>query len=176
MSYGEILSRMDKQQKKFSQIYNRYINKIYRFIYLKVNSEEKAQDLCSETFLRAWNVFRGDPKKVKNQQAFLYKIARNLIIDHYRDKARTQIISADSVPIIDPQANIEQDNLKKSDMERVKNALAGIKDDYQEIIIWRYVEDLSIPEIAQILGKSEGAVRVTIHRALNAIRDKIEEA
>ena len=167
---------MDKKQEIFSQIYDKYIDKIYRFIFLKVNSQEKAQDLCSETFLRGWRVFKENKNKIENPQAFLYRIARNLVIDHYREKGRTQIIPADNVPIIDPRADLEEKSSLDSDMNRVKLVLADIKDDYQEVIIWHYIEDLSIPEIAGILDKSEGAVRVTLHRALGAIREKIKEA
>ena len=166
---------MDKKQEIFSQIYDKYIDKIYRFIFLKVNSQEKAQDLCSETFLRGWRVFKENKNKIENPQAFLYRIARNLVIDHYREKGRTQIIPADNVPIIDPRADLEEKSSLDSDMNRVKLVLADIKDDYQEVIIWHYIEDLSIPEIAGILDKSEGAVRVTLHRALGAIREKIKE-
>jgi RNA polymerase sigma-70 factor (ECF subfamily) len=171
MSYGQ----MDKQQKIFSQIYDQYIDKIYRFIFLKVNSQEKAQDLCSETFLRGWRTFKEKKGQIENCQAFLYRIARNLVIDHYREKARTQIVSADNVPVIDPKEDLENKSLLNSDLERVKSALDNLQDNYQEIIIWHYVEDLSIPEIAKILNKSEGAVRVTLHRALNAIRNEIKE-
>jgi RNA polymerase sigma-70 factor (ECF subfamily) len=167
---------MDKQQEIFSQIYDKYIDKIYRFIFLKVNSQEKAQDLCSETFLRGWRVFKENKNKIENPQAFLYRIARNLVTDHYREKGRTQIIPVDNVPIIDPKADLEGKSSLDSDMSRVRLVLADIKDDYQEVIIWHYIEDLSVPEIAKIMDKSEGAVRVTLHRALGAIKEKIREA
>ncbi len=167
---------MDSQQKIFNQIYDKYIDKIYRFIFLKVNSQEKAQDLCSETFLRGWKVFKERQKEIENPQAFLYKIARNLVIDHYREKGRTEVVSADFVPIIDPSQDLEEKGSLDSDLNRVKLVLADIKDDYREVIVWHYIEDLSIPEIAKILSKSEGAVRVTLHRALGVLKEKIKEA
>ena len=170
------MDNINDQQKIFGEIYDKYIDRIYRFIFLKVNSQEKAQDLCSETFLRGWKVFKNSEKEIKSPQAFLYKIARNLVIDYYREKGRTQTISTDDIPIIDPNVDIEKKSLIDSDLDRVKVLLTDLKNDYQEVIIWHYIEDLSIKEIAEILNKSEGAVRVTLHRALNAIRKKIEEA
>lgn len=170
------MDNINDQQKIFGEIYDKYIDRIYRFIFLKVSSQEKAQDLCSETFLRGWKVFKNGERKIENPQAFLYKIARNLVIDYYREKGRTQTISTDDIPIIDPNVDIEKKSLIDSDLDRVKVLLTDLKDDYQEVIIWHYMEDLSIKEIAEILNKSEGAVRVTLHRALNAIRKKIEEA
>ena len=172
MSYN----KMNKRQEAFSQIYDKYINKIYRFVFLKVNSNEVAQDLSSETFLRGWRVFKENKKKIENPQAFLYRIARNLVVDHYRSKGRTDIVSADSVPMIDPRVDLEKKSFLDSDLNGIKLALNNIRNDYQEVIIWRYVDDLSISEIAEILDKSEGAVRVTIHRALNALRERVEEA
>ncbi len=166
---------MNNKQKIFSQIYDQYIDKIYRFIFLKVNSQEKAQDLCSETFLRGWRAFKGNENKIDNPQAFLYKIARNLVVDHYRDKGRAEVISTDFVPIIDPQINLEEDSLLESDLNNIRTALTKIKNEYQELVIWHYIEDLSISEIAEVLGKSEGAVRVMLHRALKVLKKELKE-
>ena len=81
---------MANKRKEFGKIYDKYIDKIYRFIFLKVSSEDVTKDLCSETFLRGWEAFQ-DEKKIDNIQAFLYQIARNLVIDHYREKGRAQV-------------------------------------------------------------------------------------
>ncbi len=167
---------MNRKQKIFTEIYNKYIDKIYRFIFLRVNSEEKAQDLCSETFLKAWKTFNNKEKKVDNYQSFLYQIARNLIIDFYRKKSRTQIVPIEELNISDPAQDLENKTLINSDIKEVQTILTTLKQDYQDIIIWYYIEELSISEIAQILNKSEGATRVMLHRALNALRDKIQES
>ena len=166
---------MANLRKIFSKIYDQYVEKIYRFIFLKVSSQEIAEDLCSETFLRGWETFREDQNKIENPQAFLYQIARNLVIDHYREKGRTQIVSADYVPIIDPKADIEEKTFLNSDLARIKAVLANLKGDYQEVIIWHYIDDVPIIEIAKILNKSEGTVRVLLHRALKALKKEIGE-
>jgi len=170
---------MPNPQKEFSKIYDKYIEKIYRFVYLKVNSEEIAQDLCSETFLKGWESFKkaSNPKvrNIENPQAFLYKIARNLVTDYYREKGRTKIVSADLAPIIDPQLGLEERVALNSDFEQIKAVLVNLKDDYQNVIVWRYLDELSMPEIAKIMDKSEEACRVTLHRALKSLRGKLNQ-
>lgn len=164
---------MNNTKEDFSEIYDKYIDKIYRFIFIKVNSEDTAQDLASETFLRFWELFSND-KKIDNIQAFLYKIAKNLVIDYYRGKGKVKIVPIESTSIIDDSKGLEekvQDNLN---ILEVKAALTGLKEDYQDIIIWHYLDDLSISEIAVISEKSEGAVRVMLHRALKDLKEVLE--
>jgi len=166
---------MDNSQKQFSKIYDQYINRIYRFVFLRVNSSEIAQDLTSETFTRAWNKFRTENpgSGVENWVAFLYQIARNLVIDFYREKGKIQIVSASYVT--DPAMGLEEKAILSSDMSQVKEALSKLGEEQQEIIIWRYLDGLSNKEIALILGKPEGTVRVIIHRALEALRQVLLE-
>jgi len=172
---------MRNPRKKFSKIYDQYINKIYRFIFLKVNSQDIANDLCSETFLKGWEAFKNQKSKSKNQkpienpQAFLYQIARNLVIDHYREKGRTQFVSADYVPIEDPNPGLEEKSFLNSDIDTIRLSLVNLKEEYQEIIIWHYIDDLSIAEIAKMLNKPEGTIRVMLHRALKALKEKLSE-
>ena len=163
---------MDKLRKIFSKIYDQHIDKIYRFIFLKVSSQEVAQDLCSETFLRGWEAFR-NKQEIENIQAFLYRIARNLITDHYREKGRFQVVPADYSPIIDPGANLEEKAILSSDFEVIKQAMSNLNEDYQNALIWYYLDDLSVPEIAKMLGRSEDATRVLLHRALKAVRGQL---
>jgi len=163
---------MANQRKIFSSIYDKYVNKIYRFIFIKVSSQEIAEDLCSETFLRGWQVFK-ERRDIENPPAFLYQIARNLIIDHYREKGKAKIVSAEYSQIIDPKTDLEEKAISSSDFDNIRQALAGLKEDYQTVIIWHYLDDLSVPEIAKILDKSEGAVRVSLHRALKTLKNNL---
>jgi len=165
---------MANPQEEFSKIYDQYINKIYRFILLRVNSQDAAEDLTSETFIRGWRRFEQLQSQIENIQAFLFQIARNLVVDYYRNKSRTAVVSADSVSVIDPRPNLEEISQKKSDLDLIKAGLANLKEEYQEAVILHYIEDLSIAEIADITGKSEGAMRVTLHRGLKALQDEIQ--
>ena len=163
------------KQAEFSKLYDKYINKIYRFIFLKVNSAETAEDLTSETFLRGWRSFEKG-KEIDNFQAFLYRIAHNLIVDFYRNKDKVKVVSAEnSGPLPDPQPDPEEKAKNDSDILLIRQALAELKEDYQNIIILHYIEDLPVQDIAQITGKSEGNTRVMLHRALNALKKQLEK-
>lgn len=165
---------MANLRKVFSKIYDQYVERIYRFIFLKVNSQEIAQDLCSETFLRTWEKFsqgRGNP--IENPRAFLYQTARNLVIDHYRQKSKTQTISAELTPIIDPRQDLEEEAMLRSDLNAIRTALAGLKEEYQDVIIWHYLDDLPIKEVAKMMGRTESATRVLLHRSLKALKSQL---
>ena len=164
---------MSNLKKEFSKIYDKYINQIYRFVFLKVNSKEIAEDITSETFLKVWESYKNN--KIENVSAFLYQVARNLITDYYRQKSRTQFLPLDSVSIIDPSNNLKEESQDKSDIETIKSALFRLENEnYQNIIIWHYLNDLSIKEISKINNQSEGAVRVMLSRALKELKEIIE--
>jgi len=172
--HGMLNTFMGDLRKTFSKIYDRYVEKIYRFIFLKVNSQEIAEDLCSETFLKGWEAYKQN-QDIENPQAFLYQIARNLVIDFYREKGQAKVISAEYREIIDPRANLEEKALSRSDLDRVRLALKNLKENYQEVIIWHYIDDLSVSEMAKLLDKSEEAIRVTLHRALKALKNELNQ-
>lgn len=165
---------MDDLGKDFSKIYDQYISRIYRFIFLKVSSQEVAEDLCSETFLRGWKVF-SNGEKVENPSALLYQIARNLITDHYREKGRAQFVSIHDSPVIDIHQDLAEKAVLNSDLEAIKRSLLGLKEDYQNVIIWRYLDDLPMADVAKMLGRSEEAARVLLHRALNSLKNNVKE-
>jgi len=159
----------------FGKIYDEYVVRIYRFIVLKVPSQEIAEDLCSEVFVRALNEFKRT--EVENEQAFLYQIARHIIADYYRQNARFQVVSLEEThEIIDSTDSVFEQAVLASEMEQIEKALMNVRDEYQDFIIWRYLDEMSIAEIAEITQKSEGSVRVGVHRALAALKDKMLEA
>jgi RNA polymerase sigma-70 factor (ECF subfamily) len=164
---------MDKKQEEFSKVYDEYIEKIYRFIFLKVNSQEVAQDLSSETFLRTWEKFRDNGSNpIENPKAFLYQTARNLVVDYYREKGKFQVMPIENTFLKDSADDLMEKAMINSEFDSIKSALSSLKDDYQNVIIWHYLDELSIPEIAKMLDKTEQATRVLLHRALNSLKDK----
>ena len=167
---------MNDINEQFSSIYDEYIEKIYRFVYLKVNSEEIAQDITSKVFMKGWESFK-NKTDIANIGAFLYQIARNAVIDHYREKARSKVVPQDSVAeLADLGTNLQDKAILNADIAIVKTAISKIKDDYQDIIIWHYLEDRPIADIAKTLDKPEGTVRVMLHRGLKDLKDIINES
>lgn len=163
---------LSNASKIFERIYDQYIEKIYRFIYLKVSSREQAEDLTSEVFSRYWKQLK-QGEKIKNPQAFLYRISHNLLVDYYREKSQTKLVPIQACQVADPAADLEEKAVLGSDIGEVRLALANLSPDYQNVIIWRYLEELSVPEIAKISGKSAGAVRVMLHRGLQILKDRL---
>lgn len=170
---------MTNLQKKFSKIYDQHVEKIYRFVTLKVGSDATAEDLTAETFSRGWHAFReaerGNRDQIRNMEAFLYRIARNLVADFYREHSRRDTISAEEVEMADSKPGPDQEALKNSDAAQVKQALTTLKSEYQDVIIWRHVERKSTKEVAEKMEKSEEAVRVQLHRAMKQLKQKLND-
>ncbi len=160
------------KRRKFGKLYNKHISEIYRFVFLKVSSSDIAEDITSETFKKGWEVFQKEPA-VSNFRAYLYQVARNLVIDYYRTKK--EHLSSDDLEITDTKEDVEKKAILKDEMETVKRAMKNLKDDYQDIIIFRYLEEMEISEIAKLTQKSEGSIRVLTHRALEALEKELEE-
>lgn len=167
---------MENLNEQFSQIYDQYIDKIYRFVYLKVNSQEVAEDITSKVFLRGWESFQGGVDKIKNPGAFLYQIARNAVVDHYRAKGRTNIVSVDaSSEIVDPGTDAQDKAILSADINIVRTAIQKLGKEHQDIIIWHYLDDMPIAEIAKLIGRPEGTVRVMLHRGLKDLKDLVKK-
>ena len=174
-----ILKRaLNGEKEAFAEIYDFYVIRIFRFVYLKTSSKETAEDLTADTFLRCWKYIKeksesGKKEIVKNNKigSFLYRIARNLIIDHYRKKKHmtVEISEEEKEAIVDHKQDILTQIDRKQEIEELRKSLGHLNDDYQEILILRYVEDLSMAEIAEITEKKEGAIRVQLHRAVKAL-------
>lgn len=156
---------------QFGEIYDQYVERIYRFIVLKVEAQEVAEDLCSEVFLSVFGEFQKG--SIENIQAFLYQVARYTIADHYRQKANMRIVPIEETEELFGEDSLFDDVAVRSDMEEIRRAIGLLRDEYQNFIIWRYLDELSIPEIAKITGKTEGSVRVGVHRALGALKAQI---
>jgi len=174
-----LLIRLKKKDPDaFAEVYDLYVTPIYRFIYFKVSSRQDAEDLTSEVFLKVWNFVTETEDVIENLRALIYKIARNLVIDFYRQRARNEYVVADES--LENIKDYRQQSLlaeieAKIDMRNIEPILRKLKDEYREVIILRFVEDLTIGEIAGILDKSKGSVRVILHRALKVTRELLNQ-
>jgi RNA polymerase sigma-70 factor (ECF subfamily) len=155
----------------FGEIYDSYVPRIFRFAFLKIGSRENAEDLTSETFLRFWTYIRKEEIESDTAEPILYRIARNLIIDFYRKKeiAVQEIDDEVANCLKDERSDFAKELMEREEIREMMEMLKEIKDEYQEIIILRYVEGFSPEEIANITGKSKGSVRVLSHRALKSL-------
>lgn len=169
-----LLKLKKKDPAAFAQVYDLYLTPIYRFIYFKVSTRQDAEDLTSEAFLKIWQYITESEEEIENLRALLYRVARNLVIDFYRQKARTNFIQDEEAlnNIVDEK---QPGLLSRIDteigMKGIEKILRQMKDEYREIIILRFVEELSISEMAKILNKSKGSIRVLLHRALKVAKE-----
>jgi len=178
------LGRLKNRDKDaFIKVYDENVKEIYRFVYFKIGHQEEAHDLTSTIFLKAWNHIQNKTlEDAKTLRALLYKIARTSIIDYYRSRGAKikATISLDKEDFnldfpdeetLNPAQKIDF----KNDFKLIKSKLPLLKDEYREIIIMRFINDLSMEEIVDITGKSKGALRVLIHRAITALRELVEK-
>lgn len=167
-----MLKKYKNKEKEFIKLYDQYAFQVYRFIYLKTNSAQDAEDLTSEVFFRFWKNL-GESRDLLSPKALIYRIANNLIVDFYRKREKDRIIidsDIASLANIAGNSNLSQKMEFDSDLEQIIKSLDKIKKEYQNVVIWHYLDDLSVQEIAQILGKSENNVRVLTHRALVSLK------
>ena len=167
---------MNENEQKFLDFYDKSATKIYRYVYFRVGSEEVAQDLASEAFLRTWRYLK-EGKFIGNLSAMTYEVCRNLISDYFRINRKLPISLEE---ISELNLNISESGLVreteiKADLDLIRRHIKLIKDDYQDLIIWRYIEGLNTAEIAQILDKSEGSIRTSLSRALAALKKAVED-
>ena len=170
-----ILSKKDPEA--YGKLYDLYIEKIYRFILFKVNNREEAEDLTSDVFLKVWNYLLGEKgKEVTSVSGLFYSVARNVVIDFYRQRAKKPTCSLDQVLELASDDGREKEKKEaKQDITALLKSLESLKQDYQEIILLRYIDELSIKEIAIIIGKSSTNVRVLLHRAIKKLQELHEK-
>jgi len=155
----------------FQQAYEDYSDAIFRYCLVRIQQRELALDLTQETFIKTWE-YLSDGKKVDNLRAFLYRVANNLIIDYVRKKKES---SLDKLMEQGFDAPAEDRNTIHNalDAKYVIRMLGQIDEKYRTVILLRYVDDLPIKEIAEIVGKSENVVSVRIHRGVQQIKKLI---
>ncbi len=177
----QVLSKLKSRDKEaFIKVYDDNVKDIHRFVYFKIGGREEANDLTSMIFLKAWNHIQNKTlEDAKTLRALLYKIARNAIIDYYRETGNKVTASLDDednrLEIADEGENPQERLDRTADLELIKSKLPLLKEEYREIIIMKFISDLSLKEIAEISGKNKGNIRVLLHRSLNALRELVEQ-
>ena len=170
--------RTHRDAEAFGKLYDRYVTHIFRFVYLKLPSREAAEDVTSETFFRFWQ-YALQNQDIRNVRALLYRLARNLVVDHYRkrDSALPLLSVTESDPetsTVDETALSDRNRQQaiieaRADLSLVLDKIGRLKEDFRDVLTLRLVDGLGYADIALVLDKTPGHVRVIYHRAMKAL-------
>ena len=164
-----------KREEEFAEIYEKYHNDIFRFCMLKLSDRETSLDITQEVFLRFWERFL-EKEEHENVRAFLYQIARNLIIDFYKKKKAIPVSDLHHYEgATDFIHEVEHSLSLNIDAGKTLFLLHQLPEAMREVLTLRYLHELSIKEIAEITRKTPGNVSTLIHRALKKMREIIEK-
>jgi RNA polymerase sigma-70 factor (ECF subfamily) len=153
----------------FAQLYDAYFDRIYRYVYFRVLADEVAEDISSQVFLKAWEKVGSYQPGQSPFIAWLYRIAHNAVIDHYRtSKIAIALDEARPVEISQEDGTDEKLDLQFAS-QQLREALKELTEEQQQVLILKFINGLSTPEIARQLGKQQGAVRALQMRALQGL-------
>ena len=171
---GALIARAKADPEAFGLLYQRYVKRIYNYSYQFTRNREDAEDLTSRTFFQALRGIGAYSDRGLPFQAWLFRIAHNLVVNWYRDQSRHPVIGLDNVEdemraeAGNPQADLAQSEERK----KLLQLLSGLPEDRKTLLILKFVEKMPNAEIAKVLGRSEGAVKVLYHRTLLSLREK----
>ncbi len=163
-----ILQAKQGNEQAFAQLYELFFDKIFRFVFFRINDKEAAEDLTEETFIKAWTKISN-----VNEESFsgwLYQIAKNKVIDHYRQR-KTTVNIEDIANILETEYDLPEQTNALFDSKLLLELIRELPPDQQIIIKLKFIEDLDNAEISELISKSEGSIRVAQHRAIERLQE-----
>lgn len=177
-SEERIIERAKHDADAFGQLYERYVDRIYNYIFYRTGDAREAEDLTARVFYRALAHMEEYRQRGAPFAAWLYRIAHNLVANWHRDRSRRHDIRLDDMIAVpervesnDPEHRVQQDE----ETRRLLGAMGTLPAERQQLLILKFVDGMSNAEIAQVMGRSEGAIKSLYHRTLIALRDQLEE-
>ncbi len=166
------MKQVDKNT-EFLKAYDDFADAIFRHCYFRIFDRERAKDIVQDTFIRLWKYIAGG-EEIENAKALLYKIANNLIIDESRKKT-TISIELLAEKGFDPGEDYIPKLINELDASHVTSVVARLDPKYRDVITMRYINDLSIGEIAEAINESENNVSVRVHRGLKQLKQILDD-
>jgi len=171
----DLVQLAKESQDAFGVLYERYVRKIYNYVYYRTGNHQDAEDLTAMVFYRAMGHIENYTERGVPFQAWLYRIAHNLVANWHRDRSRRKIIALEDFVGPGPQSDLP--DLQAEDNEERELLLATIRrlpEERQQLLILKFIERLSNAEIGEIMGRTEGAIKSLYHRTLIALRDELQ--
>lgn len=167
-----LASKGDKDA--FGMLYEHYTERIFNYVYYRTGNIHDAEDLTARVFQRAMGHIRNYTDRGVPFSAWLYRIAHNLVANWHRDHSRKQEIPLDDLPILPAKGDHpEMALIHTEEQDALLRLIRRLPSERQNLLILKFVEDMSNAEIGQIMGRSEGAVKSLYHRTLLSLRDEI---
>jgi RNA polymerase sigma-70 factor (ECF subfamily) len=164
-------------QHAFGDLYETHAPTIFRYLFAHLDNSMDAEDLTGEVFLKAWQSLPKYNERGVPFLAFLFRIARNALVDHYRQNNRLEHKTPDDMDGYKADGASEPIEIVSSQMEhqQILKVLSNLRSDYQSVLTLRFISELSPGETAQVMKRTVGAIRVLQHRALGALREEIDK-
>jgi RNA polymerase sigma-70 factor (ECF subfamily) len=171
---------IDKQRldRDFTELYRAHLRDVYSYAYYRIGNHHDAEDLTEQTFLQAYCHCARGPRLSHGRplRPWLIRIAHNLAANYYRDRSRRPVTQLDDAAIISSPHGTEEMVEGREEVMEVLRGVSELPDDRREALIMRFALDMDNREIARALGRSEGATKVLIHRAIKQLEQGLEEA
>lgn len=161
----------------FGDLYEIHAPAIYRYLLAHLDNSMDAEDLTGEVFLKAWQSLPKYTERGVPFLAFLFRIAHNVLVDHYRQNSHLEQKSPDDMDGYKEDGRAEPVDLIGSQMEhqQILSVLSKLRTDYQSVLTLRFISELSPEETARVMNRSVGAIRALQHRFLGALRDELDQ-
>jgi RNA polymerase sigma-70 factor (ECF subfamily) len=158
----------------FARLYDACFERVYRYIYFRVSDDQTAEDLTSQVFLKAWEHLDRYKPGSSPFLAWLYTIARNQVIDHYR--TRKESVSLDDVVSLPANGRAVDEQVEmRFELKSMRDALKYLTEEQQEVLVLRFIADLTTEEIARMMGKQAGAIRALQMRGLHTLSKYLDK-
>jgi RNA polymerase sigma-70 factor (ECF subfamily) len=158
----------------FGELYDRFVDRVYRYLYYRTGNRPEAEDLTEHVFLKAWEAIGRYRWQGRPFLAWLYRLAHNAHIDHVRSQKPSTSLNNDERPIEIPSPAAESELARSLDAEVLARALAQLTVEQQQVIIMKFIDGCDNEQIAQTMDKREGAIRALQMRALMSLRRVLE--
>lgn len=167
------MESLKHKKKQFLRAYEELQDALFRHCYFRVTNREIALDLTQETFLKVWEYLVGG-NEVSNLKGFLYTTLNNKIIDHYRKKKSDSLETLSDAGFAPRDSGMEESIIQNAEVTLITAAIDSLSENYKDVLVMRYIDDLSITEIADIIGTTENNISVRINRATESLKKNLQ--
>ena len=169
----------DKQRldRDFTELYRAHLRDVYSYAYYRIGNHHDAEDITEQTFVQAYRHFDRAQRESNGRplRPWLIRIAHNLAANYYRDRSRRPQTNLDDAAILSAPLDTERVVEEREEVKEVLEGVSKLPDDRREALIMRFALDMDNREIARALGRSEGATKVLIHRAIRQLEQGLNE-